>query len=244
MAIPTDEQKIEKRILSRLNKALSKYGLIEDNDRILVGISGGKDSLCLLEMLGRRMKIDKPRFTLDAVHIRMENIRYETDTRYLEDFAARYGIRMHCVTTGFDAHTDTRKSPCFLCSWNRRKQMFIKAQELGCNKIALGHHMDDIIHTAMMNEFFQGHFSTMPAKLRMRKMPLTIIRPLCMVEERDIRMYAMYRGYEKQVSMCPYETGPHRSDMRDVFARIEELNPEARYSMWNALESEGKLIEV
>ena len=122
--------------------------------------------------------------------------------------------------------------------------MFIKAQELGCNKIALGHHMDDIIHTAMMNEFFQGHFSTMPAKLRMRKMPLTIIRPLCMVEERDIRMYAMYRGYEKQVSMCPYETGSHRSDMRDVFARIEELNPEARYSMWNALESEGKLIEV
>ena len=65
-----------------------------------------------------------------------------------------------------------------------------------------------------------------------------------MVEERDIRMYAMYRGYEKQVSMCPYETGSHRSDMRDVFARIEELNPEARYSMWNALESEGKLIEV
>lgn len=244
MAIPTDEQKTERRILSRLNKALSKYGLIEDNDRILAGISGGKDSLCLLEMLGRRMKIDKPRFSVEAVHIRMENIRYETDTRYLEDFAARYGIRMHCVTTCFDAHADTRKPPCFLCSWNRRKQMFIKAQELGCNKIALGHHMDDIIHTAMMNEFFQGHFSTMPAKLRMRKMPLTIIRPLCMVEERDIRMYAMYRGYEKQVSMCPYETGSHRSDMRDVFARIEELNPEARYSMWNALESEGKLIEV
>lgn len=122
--------------------------------------------------------------------------------------------------------------------------MFIKAQELGCNKIALGHHMDDIIHTAMMNEFFQGHFSTMPARLRMRKMPLTIIRPLCMVEESDIRLYAAYRGYEKQVSQCPYEACSSRSDMRGVFERIEELNPEARYSVWNALESEGKLIEM
>ncbi|MFA4046438.1 tRNA 2-thiocytidine biosynthesis protein TtcA [Prevotella sp. PCHR] len=244
MAIPTDEQKIERRIVSRFHKGISKYNLIEEGDRILAGISGGKDSLCLLEMLGRRMKIDKPHFTVEAVHIRMENIKYETDTGYLEEFAAQYGIKMHCLTTGFNAHTDTRKSPCFLCSWNRRKQMFMKAQELGCNKIALGHHMDDIIHTAMMNEFFQGHFSTMPAMLKMRKMPLTIIRPLCMVEESDIYRYARYRGYEKQVKLCPYETNSHRSDIRDIFGRIEEMNPEARYSVWNALESEGKLIEV
>ncbi len=244
MAIPTDEQKIERRIVSRFHKGISKYNLIEEGDRILAGISGGKDSLCLLEMLGLRMKIDKPHFTVEAVHIRMENIKYETDTGYLEEFAAQYGIKMHCLTTGFNAHTDTRKSPCFLCSWNRRKQMFMKAQELGCNKIALGHHMDDIIHTAMMNEFFQGHFSTMPAMLKMRKMPLTIIRPLCMVEESDIYRYARYRGYEKQVKLCPYETNSHRSDIRDIFGRIEEMNPEARYSVWNALESEGKLIEV
>ena len=228
MAIPTDEQKIERRIVSRFHKGISKYNLIEEGDRILAGISGGKDSLCLLEMLGRRMKIDKPHFTVEAVHIRMENIKYETDTGYLEEFAAQYGIKMHCLTTGFNAHTDTRKSPCFLCSWNRRKQMFMKAQELGCNKIALGHHMDDIIHTARMNEFFQGHFSTMPAMLKMRKMPLTIIRPLCMVEESDIYRYARYRGYEKQVKLCPYETNSHRSDIRDIVGRIEEMNPEAR----------------
>lgn len=244
MAIPTAEQKVERKIVSRFNKAISKYRLIEEGDHVLAGISGGKDSLCLLEMLGRKMKIDKPMFTVEAVHIRMENIKYETDTEYLEGFALQYGIKMHVVTTGFDAHTDTRKSPCFLCSWNRRKQMFVKAQELGCNKIALGHHMDDIIHTAMMNEFFQGHFSTMPAMLKMRKMPLTIIRPLCMVEESDIRKYAVYRGYEKQAKLCPYETRSHRSDIRDVFGSIEKLNPEARYSVWNALESEGKLIEL
>lgn len=244
MPKPTDEQKIERKIVSRFYKALLKYHLIDDGDRILAGISGGKDSLCLLEMLGRRMRIDKPRFTVEAVHIRMENIKYETDTRYLEEFSAQFGIKMHTVTTCFDIHTDTRKSPCFLCSWNRRKQMFVKAQELGCNKIALGHHMDDIIHTAMMNEFFQGHFSTMPAMLKMRKMPLTIIRPLCMVEEEDIRKYAVHRGYVKQVKLCPHETSSNRSEIRDIFERIERLNPEARYSVWNALECDGKLIEV
>ena len=244
MPIPTTEQKTERKIISRFHKALSKYRLIEDGDSILAGISGGKDSLWLLEMLGRRMKIDKPHFTVHAVHIRMDNIKYETDTKYLEDFAAQYGIKMHCVTTSFDAHTDTRKSPCFLCSWNRRKQMFIKAQELGCNKIALGHHMDDIIHTTMMNEFFQGHFSTMPALLKMRKMPLSIIRPLCMVEEKDIERYASYRQYAKQTKLCPYENDSHRTDIKNIFKQIESINPEARYSIWNALETEGKLIET
>lgn len=244
MPIASEDEKVERKIASRMNKALSKFRLIDDGDHVLIAVSGGKDSLCLLEMLGRRMKIAKPSFTADAVHIRMDNIRYETDVRYLEDFAGMYGIRMHCVTTGFDVRSDSRKSPCFLCSWNRRKQLFMKAQELGCNKIALGHHMDDIIHTAMMNEFFQGHFSTMPALLKMRKMPLTIIRPLCMVDEKDIGRYASYRKYEKQVKQCPYETDSHRADMRCVFDKIEKLNPEARYSVWNALESEGKLIET
>jgi len=244
MPVPTEEQKVERRIVSRFHKALSKYSLIEDGDHILAGVSGGKDSLCLLEMLGRKMRTYKPRFTVDAIHIRMENIRYETDVEYLKDFAARYGIKMHCVTTAFETRAGTRKSPCFLCSWNRRKQMFVKAQELGCNKIALGHHMDDIIHTAMMNLFFQGHFSTMPVLLKMRKMPLTIIRPLCLVEEKDITGYALSCKYERQVKLCPYETDSHRSDIRGMFRQAEALNPEARYSIWNALESGGKLIET
>lgn len=239
----TSEQKLERKIIKRFHKALSQYNLIEDNDHLLLGISGGKDSLCLLEMIGRRMKIERPKFTVDAIHIRMGNVKYESDSEYLTDFAAQYGIKLYTVTTSFDMTTDKRKSPCFLCSWNRRKQLFTKAQELGCNKIALGHHMDDIIHTAMMNQFFQGHFSTMPVKLKMRKMPLTIIRPLCLEEEKDIKQYANIKGYRKQKKLCPFETDSHRSDIKRVFSQIETMNPEARYSIWNALETEGKLIE-
>jgi tRNA(Ile)-lysidine synthase TilS/MesJ len=83
----------------------------------------------------------------------------------------------------------------------------------------------------------------MPALLRMRKMPLSIIRPLCMVEEADIRRYAELRGYEKQVKLCPYETDSHRDDMRQLFIQIQQQNTEARHSLWNALVRAGKLVE-
>lgn len=243
MPLLTPEQKLERKIISRFNKAIYEYNLIDDNDHVLVGLSGGKDSLCLLELLGMRQKIRKPVFSVEALHIRMANIKYESDISYLKDFAESRGIKFHVVTTEFNPDTDKRKSPCFLCSWNRRKQLFTKAQELGCNKIALGHHMDDIIHTTMMNLFFQGSFSTMPVRLKMRKMPLTIIRPLCLEHEAELRKYALGKGYHKQVKLCPFETDSHRTDMRCFFEQIETMNDEARYSMWNALEKENKLIE-
>ncbi len=243
MPLLSAEQKLEKRIISRFNKAVYDYCLIEDNDKILVGLSGGKDSLCLVELLGRRQKIKSPSFSVDALHIRMENIRYESDESYLKDFCENRGIAFHTVTTGF-VYSETEKKPaCFLCSWNRRKQLFLMAQQLGCNKIALGHHNDDIIHTTMMNLFFQGSFSTMPVKLKMRKMPLTIIRPLCLEQESDLQEYAVNQNYRKQVKLCPYETSTYRNDMRNMFQQIEHMSKEARYSVWKALEKENKLIE-
>ena len=219
------------------------YHLIDDGDRILVALSGGKDSLCLLDLLAQRQRIFMPRFSIEAIHIRMDNIDYETDTHYLEDFCRQRNVNLHVVNTSFDASTDKRKSPCFLCSWNRRKQMFNLAQEIGCNKIALGHHMDDLIHTALMNECFQGRFDTMPVFLQMKKMPLAIIRPLCLCHESDIKAYAEQEGYQKQRKLCPYEKDSYRTDIQQIFQQMESLNPEARYSIWNALEREGKLIE-
>ena len=219
------------------------YHLIDDGDYILVALSGGKDSLCLLDLLAQRQRIFMPRFSIEAIHIRMDNIAYETDTHYLEDFCRQRNVNLHVVNTSFDASTDKRKSPCFLCSWNRRKQMFNLAQEIGCNKIALGHHMDDLIHTALMNECFQGRFDTMPVFLQMKKMPLAIIRPLCLCHESDIKAYAEQEGYQKQRKLCPYEKDSYRTDIQQIFQQMESLNPEARYSIWNALEREGKLVE-
>ena len=235
---------LERRIRERFVKAFATYRLLEDGDHVLVGLSGGKDSLCLLEMLARRAKIDHPRFQVEALHVRMENIAYETSTEYLEHFCQELNVPLHIRTTSFSSTPELRSKPaCFLCSWNRRKVMFNLAQELGCNKIALGHHQDDLLTTTLMNLIYQGRFDTMPALLKMRKMPLSIIRPLCMVEESDIIRYAELRGYEKQVKRCPYEHDTNRTEMEKLFREIQQKNPDARHSMWNALNRDRKLTE-
>lgn len=144
----------------------------------------------------------------------------------------------------FALHSSLKsKPPCFLCSWQRRKQLFNLAQQLGCSKIALGHHQDDIIYTALMNLTFHGHFSTMPVKLKMRKMPLTVIRPLCLCQEADILAYAQQQGYRKQLKQCPYEHDTNRTAIQEIFRQMQSLNEEARYSIWHALERADKLVE-
>ena len=249
----TEREQLFHHINERFVKAFATYRLLEDDDHILVGLSGGKDSLCLLELLAKRARINHPRFRIEAIHVRMENIHYETSTGYLQSFCDTLNVPLHLITARFEEKKifqssslnlqSKEKPPCFLCSWNRRKQMFNLAQQLGCNKIALGHHQDDLLHTALMNLTFQGRFGTMPARLKMKKMPLTIIRPLCMVPENEIQRYAELSGYEKQLKSCPYEHDTNRTSARHLFEQLKQMNPEARYSLWNALCSEGKLVE-
>lgn len=231
-------------MIRRLREASKRYGLIEDGDRILVGLSGGKDSLCLLELLAQQSHIHRPSFFVEALHIRMEGVQYEADTSYLEAFCASFHVPFHVVTTAIPASSSGGHKPiCFLCSWNRRKQLFRFAQDHGFNKIALGHHQDDIIHTALLNLTFQGTFSTMPLKLRMKKMPLTIIRPLGTIAEADIIAYAEAHDYQPLCKQCPYEQVSNRTNVKDLFRQMQELNPEARYSIWHALDKAGKLVE-
>jgi len=192
MAQFTEDEKIMRRLEQRFNKGVVKYRLIEDGDKILIGLSGGKDSLALLELLARRSRILKPKFTVIAVHVGMTNIPYQSD-------------------------------------------LFTVAKEQGCNKIALGHHMDDILETLLMNITFQGAFSTMPPKLVMRKFEMTIIRPMCLVHEADLIEMARIRGFRKQIKDCPYESLSNRSNMKEVLYSLEKMNPEARYSLWKCM---------
>lgn len=235
MAPFTTEEKLLRRIEQRFNKGVVKYELINDDDKILVGVSGGKDSLALLELLARRSRILKPRFSVMAVHVGMKNIPYQTDLSYLKAFSEKLGVPFVYYETSFDMSTDTRKSPCFLCSWNRRKALFTVAKEYGCNKIALGHHMDDVLRTLLMNMTFQGAFGSMPPKLVMNKFDMTIIRPMCLVHEADLEELAVMHEYRKQVKNCPYESDSNRAQMKRILKELEELNPEARYNMWGAM---------
>lgn len=233
--------KVDNILFSKLDKLVIKcirrYGLIADGDKILIGISGGKDSLALTELLANRAKIFAPKFSVVAVHIVMENIGYQSDIEYLKEFCNSCGVEFHVLTTSFDLSSDRRKSPCFLCSWYRRKAMFDFAKEMGCNKIALGHHRDDIIATFIMNMAFQGSISTMPPLLKMDKFDMEIIRPLSLIAEEDILQLSQYSGYVLQPKSCPYEKESFRSDVEGVIKSLEKLNPQVKANIWGAMEN-------
>lgn len=235
--------KLKKRVRDRFAKAIKDFSLIENGDHILIGLSGGKDSLALLQLLGEYKRRSPLVFGLTAVHVRMEGIEYQSSTEYLEKISEENGAKLVLQTATLENDRQTNRTPCFLCSWNRRKQLFETAKSLGCNKIALGHHQDDILHTALMNLSYTGSFSTMPVKMQMRKFPLQIVRPLCYEHEEDLLDWAVQMQYIPQIKICPYEHSSSRSDVRKLFQQMQTDNPEFRYSLWRALEKEGKLIE-
>ena len=245
--IKTQEQialeKQRERLTKRFHKACADYGLIADGDHILIGLSGGKDSLLLTELLGRRAQIYVPRFKVTALHVRVKERDYHTDLSYLQSFCneAKVPLLIRDVSIPDtplqkeNGRTREIDNPCFLCSWFRRKELFNVAQEIGCNKIAFGHHRDDIAQTLLMNLIFQGAFATMPPMLQMDKMPLQLIRPLCLIDEADIISYAAMRGYRKQTKLCPFEHVSSREKVKTLLDQIKALNPEALDSIYGAL---------
>ena len=231
-------EKLRIRLTKRFHKACADYGLIADGDHILVGLSGGKDSLALVELLGKRAQVYVPRFKVTAVHVRVKERDYHSDLSYLEDFCARVRVPFVVRDTEIIEKQETKeKHPCFLCSWYRRKALFDVAQELGCNKIAFGHHKDDLVETLLMNLIFQGSVATIPPLLQMEKMPIEMIRPLCLIDERDIQQYAELSGYEKQMKLCPLEKESNRAEVKQLLTQLEALNPNVRDSIWGAMEN-------
>lgn len=245
--IKTAEQQAQEKQLERLtkrfHKACAEYGLIADGDHILVGLSGGKDSLLLTELLGRRAQIYVPRFKVTALHVRVKERDYHSDLSYLQSFCDEAHVPLLVRDVSIPPAPPLREgrnvreieNPCFLCSWFRRKELFNVAQEIGCNKIAFGHHRDDIVQTLLMNLFFQGAFATMPPVLQMDKMPIQLIRPLCLIDEADIVTYAAMRGYRKQTKLCPFEHVSSREKVKTLLEQIKALNPEAVDSIYGAM---------
>ena len=237
MSLPssTERNQLLQRLDRLVKKAIEDYGLIDEGDHLLIGLSGGKDSLALVELLGRRSRIFAPRFTLTAAHIRMSNIGYHSDTAALREHCARFGIEYVERETAFDPSSDRRKTPCFLCSWYRRKALFDIARERGCSKIALGHHQDDLFETLLMNMAFQGSFATMPPRLQMEKFDMTIIRPLCLIAENDLSELSRTGGYPRQEKNCPYERASHRREIRGILQQLQAISPQLRGHLWNSM---------
>ena len=229
------------RIRRLFNKACTGYALLADGDKILLALSGGKDSLVMARLMAERARIFKPSISVEAVHVVMTNVPYVTDIAYLRDFCNGLGIKLNVLNTSFDETTDGRKTKCFLCARYRRKALFSFAKENGFNKVAFGHHMDDFLVTMLMNLVYEGSFHSMAPSMSMEHYPVTLIRPLCLVPEVLISHYAEEKELVRQITPCPYEDTTKRSATEKTLSLLSGLHPEARQSMWHAIEKMWKL---
>lgn len=228
-------KKMTVAIERKFKRAVDMYGLIPRGSTVIAAISGGKDSLCLLELLTRDKFRKHQNVKVVAAHVVMGNIPYHADLEFLEAFCAKRNIKLEVRKTSFDAESDKRKSPCFLCSWQRRKVLFDIAKEYDTNIIALGHHQDDMLETLMMNMAFQGSISSMPPKLHMDKFDVTMIRPLALLTNQQMVEYAQLNKFPKMKKECPHEETSFRSDIRGIIAQLSELSPKARSTMFASM---------
>ncbi len=220
-----------------LEKAAVEYNMIAEGDRVLVGISGGLDSLVLLDLLNTPM-VFLPRFSILAVNVDMgfdqEYPGYTALERYLEENGYEY--IMEKTDIGRLAHSDyNTKNPCFLCSRMRRKRIFEIAEENGCSKIALAHHKDDIIETLLINIFYGREISTMMPDQPVFKGKFHLIRPLAYIREPLIKRYAKERDLPVIENMCPTSKTSRRMYVKQLLDAMEKDNKNVRENIFKAM---------
>ena len=236
-----EEKKKEKLFMReffrKAGKAIYDYELIQDGDKILVGVSGGKDSLALLEVLALRARDPKQHYSVMAAHIAVENVAYEVDGEYILEFCNRLGVELVQRTIQTTVHEDSDKPVCFVCSWHRRKMLFEIAKAYDCNKLALGHHRDDAIESLLMSMMFNGTIASMPPKLDMFGQTFTLIRPFIYLTNDETRQYAAHRNFKQQKKNCPYERATNRNAVAEIIRQMETLSPHVRGNLFAAMKN-------
>jgi len=223
------------RIQRKTGKGIEKYEMLREGDRLLCCLSGGKDSLVMLHSLKHISRSFPYRFEMEAAYVHIDNIGYSADIPFLNDFCTSLEVPFHVVEAHVNFETDKRKQPCFLCSWNRRKSLFSLARELFCNKVAFGHHKDDIIETLLLNMTFQGSISTMPPRLSLFKGEIDLIRPLALVTAQETKEYARICDFPLEKAKCPYDNKTKRNAMRELLSNLEMMYPKAKSNIYNSL---------
>jgi tRNA 2-thiocytidine biosynthesis protein TtcA len=232
------ESRTERVLLREVGRAIADWDLVADGDRIMVAVSGGKDSyglLVLLEALRRRAPV---RFQLVAVHLDQGHPGY--DGRPLDGWLREHGFEHRILREDtYSIVTDKipeGKTYCSLCSRLRRGILYKAADELGCNKIALGHHRDDALETLLLNLFFAGKMASMPARLVSDDGNHVVIRPLIYCGEADLARFAAERAFPiLPCNLCGSQSEAQRKQMKALLDRMEAAHPTVRQSMLAAL---------
>jgi tRNA 2-thiocytidine biosynthesis protein TtcA len=210
--------------------------MISDGDRILVGLSGGKDSFTLMWILNERQPRVPVNYELFAVYI---DPGFEKGlSESLADYCNQTGFELRVEHTdyGILAHSSqNRENPCFLCSRLRRKRLFEIADELGCNKLALGHNKDDIIETLFMNICYAGEISTMMPSQTFFQEKFTLIRPLAFADEDVIGRFAKEKGWPVFVNPCPSAKVSKRQEIKTLLKQLYKSNRKVKGNIFRAM---------
>lgn len=226
-----------KRLLSCARRAVDDYNMIEEGDRIAVGVSGGKDSLALLYALSELRRFYPKQFTLEAITIDMGYTGM--DFSPVEEFCRTLGVNYTVIKTQIaDIIFNVRKesNPCSLCARMRRGAIYEAAKEIGVNKVALGHNFDDAVETFMLNLFFEGRIGCFSPVSYLSRTDLTMIRPLLYAEEKDIRYFASHTYLPIVESTCPEDKHTERENMKSLLRELEKNNKGLRHRIFGAMQ--------
>jgi tRNA 2-thiocytidine biosynthesis protein TtcA len=230
---------LESRLAKKTTKAIVDFQMIEDGDRVMIGLSGGKDSWALLQVLDVLRQRAPIRFSLVAVNVDSGYKEYKHDViaRTCEARGWEYRIEHTGIGEVIDDLLDADDTPCSLCARLRRGVLYRLANEVGATKIALGHHADDFVETLLLNVFFAGALKAMPAKLLSDNGEHVVIRPLVFVGEDEARAYTKECGLPIIGCCCPAcgNLGLQRQRVKRLLADLEREHPGVKNSMLKAL---------
>ncbi len=241
-------KKFHKELFSRFAKAVNEYELVKENDRVAVCISGGKDSMLMAKLFQELRRHNK--FPFELVFLVMDPGYNETNRQVIESNAKLLDIPITVFETQiFDAVYDVQKSPCYLCARMRRGYLYSKAKELGCNKIALGHHYDDVIETILMGMMYGAQIQTMMPKLHSTNFEgMELIRPMYLIREDDIKGWRDYNDLHFIQCACRFtdtcttcrtdgSTGSKRMEIKNLIKQLKEVNPYIESNIFKSVEN-------
>ena len=229
-----------KRMLSFVRRAVDDYLMIEEGDRIAVGISGGKDSLTLLEVLAEMRRFYPKKYDIVAITVDMG---FEgSDMSEVREFCRRLHVEYRVVETQIAKIIfDVRKepNPCSLCAKMRRGSLHAEAQAAGCNKVALGHHFDDAVETFVMNLFFEGRLGCFSPVSYLSNRKITLIRPMLYATEKDVEYFVRRRALPVVASLCPEDKATERENVKRLLASLEKENKGLKHRLFHAMCQQG-----
>lgn len=231
------------KLFARFTKAIRTYSMLSPGDKVAVCISGGKDSMLMAKLFQELKRHDK--FPFELVFLVMDPGYSKTVRSQTEDNAKLLDIPVTVFETKlFDVVSESGKSPCFLCARMRRGVLYQKAKELGCNKIALGHHYDDVIETTLMSMLWSGHVETMMPKLKSKNYEgMELIRPMYYIREEDIEAWRDRYGLKFADCACSVtdsrneEFSSKRKETKELIKELKKTNPEVEANIMSSMEN-------